>query len=286
MSDGSGAVLVCSSGPRAGMTVALDEAKPARLPVRRDGNEVGQVVIQFHESAWQLVNHSPVAVEVGGHQVTRTILHDGDVIQIGPLAFQAKLPAAANERPTGRVSKRISASRDAVVTEPEQQRNSKLLKKVGSVFKRRDERQERLDSLRAERDALLREAGRDALTAQGGFGLPQPVFADLVVGRPVAIQPESLDERYLERFRERSRQLGLLDATIGVLCAELGLPPDEETGGQPVRLATEDKQFEEEAHRAMDAAQTENLDDLVVDDVEDEAATARVRMAAAICRWW
>lgn len=266
--------LMFTTGPHAGTTLALDAAKPLRLPIRREGEQVGQVVVEYQDDSWVLVNHSPVHVVVSGHQVNRAVLHDADRVEIGPLVFVVSLPLSPSPRGAARSSKRISASRDAMIEEEPDQERKRLLKKVGSVFKRKDERIDRLERLRAERAELLRDAGLEALTAHGGLGLPDQVLQDLVVGRSVTINPDQLDQRQLEQFRERSRQLGLLDTTIGALCAELDVPVDLAAGERQMRLATEAREIEEEAHRAMDAVMTENLDELMGDLDDSASATA------------
>ena len=150
----------------------------------------------------------------------------------------------------------ISASMHSVVEPP----RKTILNRVSSVFsaKNRTDRS-REEGLQAERHQLLEEAGRQVLAAHA-LGLPDHAISDLLAGRTVTIRPEEISRAPLERWRELTERVALLDAEIAAVRQTLGLGPDLGS----VRLTAPHgrvdlKQREERVFATLDALTTQEL---------------------------
>lgn len=150
----------------------------------------------------------------------------------------------------------ISASMHSVVEPP----RKTILNRVSSVFsaKNRIDRS-REEGLQAERHQLLEEAGRQVLAAHA-LGLPEHAISDLLAGRTVTIRPEEISRAPLERWRELTERVALLDAEIAAVRQTLGLGPDLGS----VRLTAPHgrvdlKQREERVFATLDALTTQEL---------------------------
>ena len=156
-----------------------------------------------------------------------------------------------------RHSRRISASRLAAV-EPAASRQG-LLSKMGNVF-RRDERQVRLEELERARADLLTEAGRHALGADGGMGLPEEAVSALLKGGTVTLSGGDLAAAGLERWRTQRQRMALLDAEIAALRRALGLGPDPEAHAQSSpTLRADQRVHQERAFATLDGMATDDL---------------------------
>lgn len=150
----------------------------------------------------------------------------------------------------------ISASMHSVVEPP----RKTILNRVSSVFsaKTRSERV-REEDLQTERHQLLEEAGRQVLAAHA-LGLPDQAFSDLLAGRTVTIRPEEISRAPLERWRELTERVALLDAEIAAVRQTLGLGPDLGAVRLTAPHARDDlKQREERVFATLDALTTQEL---------------------------
>lgn len=150
----------------------------------------------------------------------------------------------------------ISASMHSVVEPP----RKTILNRVSLVFsaKNRTDRS-REEGLQAERHQLLEEAGRQVLAAHA-LGLPDHAISDLLAGRTVTIRPEEISRAPLERWRELTERVALLDAEIAAVRQTLGMGPDLGS----VRLTAPHgrvdlKQREERVFATLDALTTQEL---------------------------
>jgi hypothetical protein len=178
--------------------------------------------------------------------------------------------ASAEPRPQGdsdrmRHTRRISASRLAAV-EPAASRQG-LFSKMGNVF-RRDDRQVRLDELERARAELLTEAGRHALGAGGGMGLPEDAVSALLKGGTVTLSGADLSAAGLERWCAQRQRMALLDAEIAALRRALGLGPDPAAHAQSSPTLRADQRDNQERAFAT-------LDGMATDDLSGHAKAAR-----------
>ncbi|TVR12520.1 MAG: hypothetical protein EA401_08905 [Planctomycetota bacterium] len=171
----------------------------------------------------------------------------------------------------GRSQRRISASSPATTSAPPPSSGGGLIGKVTRVFRRRggggdgdqDERR-RLQDLQARRDELLLAAGRNALTQQGGLGLPEGFLAQLSSHGKVALSLDQCDRSALKEWREWQRELAHLDAEVMAIRQALGEDEEEATSSSSrpkVTLRTEAQDMENRAFMASDALLTEDLGD-------------------------
>ena len=173
----------------------------------------------------------------------------------------------------------ISASMHSVVDQPK----PGILNRVSSVFssKTRADRG-REDELQRERHLLLEEVGRQVLSGQA-LGIPDAVFADLLAGRPVTIQPDDVPRVALERWRELTQRVALLDAEIAALRRNLGLGADlgavslTSPSARNVLKQREDKVFESLDSLATQdlAGQADHLEPIALDEPRSSSGTSR-----------
>ena len=175
-------------------------------------------------------------------------------VNVSPEASEPLVLGKANSD-SDRRRRSISASMPAMVEPP----RKTMLDRVSSVFsaKKRSQRS-REESLQLERHHLLEEAGRQVLNAQA-FGLPEEVFSDLLAGRTVIIRPEEITRTALERWRELTQRLALLDAEIATVRLALGLGPDLGAVRFVPRARIDLKQREESVFAALDALRTQEF---------------------------
>ena len=181
-------------------------------------------------------------------------------------------PPTTSDSDRQRQSRRISASRLTAV-EPAQREG--LLSKVGKVFGRRDERQQRLADLEAKRASLLAEAGRHALGAGGSLGLPEKAIATLLAGGTVTVSTADLSPADLERWRAQRQRMVLLDAEISALRRALGLGSDPQMHQQSSpTLRPDQKAMQDRAFATLDGLST---DELSRSDTESDDAKGVVK---------
>ncbi len=140
---------------------------------------------------------------------------------LAPRAHEDAAPPSA-ESDRHRRRKSISASMNANSEPPK----ATILNRVSSVFsaKNRVERA-REEELQKERHILLEEAGRQVLAGHA-LGIPEGIFSDLLAGREVTLHPGDVSRGALERWRELTQRVALLDAEIAALRRTLGLGQD------------------------------------------------------------
>ncbi len=156
-----------------------------------------------------------------------------------------------------RQSRRISASRLAAI-DPAPRKG--LLSKVSKVFSRKDDREQRLEKLEAQRKALLIEAGRHALGPGGSMGLSDDVVKKLLAGGSVHIQAHDLSAGDLDSWRTQRQQMVLLDAEIAALRRGMGLGQDPRTHNeQAPPLRPDHKAMQDRAFASMDGMSTDEL---------------------------
>jgi hypothetical protein len=196
-------------------------------------------------------------------------------------------PTAPREGEGTRHSRRISASRLAAV-EPAPARSG-LLRKVGKVFGRRDERELRLKALERTRIELLVEAGRLALRSGGGLGLPETALSTLMRGGQVTIHADDLNHAERERWRTQRQRLSRLDAEIAAVRLALGLGIDPHSSAMPApALRPDEKAHEERTFATLDGMGTDDLGGHAQAAAEeataDEAAAKPGRSSASSAR--
>ncbi|MDA3962056.1 MAG: hypothetical protein PF961_14790 [Planctomycetota bacterium] len=290
----------CLEGPHQGKELLLAAGKPLQLDVRRQGGVAGRLAFALSPEGMMFTNSSPVDSEVNGTVTRHAVLTDGDQVRVGKMVFEAhvehtesfdesiegKDETAANpsvapsptkqgaavyaaaapimsEDPTptagSRTSRRISASRMAAVELPEPQREG-LLKKVGKVFRRKDEADTVLDGLMQQRDELLQLAGRLALEGQGGLGLPAAWMQQLARGERPALGIDDLSPGQREAFLRHGELLRFLDAEIQARRNELGIGPDPTViAARQIPLQAEHAERQESAFKAMDSMMTDEV---------------------------
>ena len=170
----------------------------------------------------------------------------------------------------------ISASMHSLVDD-----QGSLLKKVQSVFNGRADKQQ-LETLQKERQDLLAEAGRQALT--GGFlGFSEQIMSDLHAGRNPTILAKDVARAPLDRWRAARDRLALLDAEITALRKALGMGFDHQPmiASAPTPRVV-DRQREARAFAALDALNTEDLG--ASEGNEEHARTETVPMAPQSAR--
>nr|MBA3938814.1 hypothetical protein [Planctomycetota bacterium] len=138
---------------------------------------------------------------------------------------------------------------------------SGLLRKVGKVFGRRDERELRLKVLERTRVDLLVEAGRLALRSGGGLGLPETALSTLMRGGQVTIHADDLNHAERERWRTQRQRLSRLDAEIAAVRLALGLGIDPDSSAMPAPpLRPDEKAHEERTFATLDGMGTDDLE--------------------------
>ena len=111
------------------------------------------------------------------------------------------------------------------------------------------------------------------MLAAHALGLPDHAFADLLAGRTVTIRPEEISRAPLERWRELTERVALLDAEIAVVRQALGLGPDLGAVRLTAPHARVDlKQREERVFATLDALTTQELGQ----DPEPEIANTEI----------
>ena len=165
--------------------------------------------------------------------------------------------ASPSESDRYRQSRRISASRLAAI-EPAPSKS--FLSKVSKVFSRKDDREQRLELLEAQRKALLIEAGRVALGPGGSMGLPSQAVKTLLAGGAISLKAADLLPADLDRWRGQRQQMVLLDAEIAALRRSMGLGQDPIAhNDQAPPLRTDQKAQQERAFASMDGMSTDEL---------------------------
>ena len=224
----------------------------------------------FSASAITPNGGNPVLPEVTGHSAkdVRTALSShllagvpdpasDSTAEIKPPSAAKDVVATSTESDRQRQSRRISASRLTAV-EPAQREG--LLSKVGKVFGRRDERNQRLATLEADRTSLLAEAGRHALGHGGSLGLPEKVVAALLAGGKVSIASTDLSQTEVERWRAQRQRMVMLDAEISALRKALGLGSDPQMHQQSSpTLRPDQKAMQDRAFATLDGLSTDEL---------------------------
>jgi hypothetical protein len=156
-----------------------------------------------------------------------------------------------------RQSRRISASRLAAIDPAPK---AGLLSKVTKVFQRKDEREQRLVQLEAQRKALLVEAGRHALGPGGSLGLPDAMVKTILMGGSVTINPSDVLQADVDRWRTQRQQMVLFDAEIAALRRALGLGQDpRQHNEQAPTLRADQRALQERAFARMDGTATDEL---------------------------
>lgn len=162
---------------------------------------------------------------VSGYQPTPSLQRRSDTPSPPALAPRVHETAEAKESAeSDRQRRRRSIS--ASMNTPSEPPKATILNRVSSVFssKTRNERQKE-EELQKERHQLLEEAGRQVLAGHA-LGIPDGVFADLLAGRAVTVHPGEISRGALERWRELTQRVALLDAEIAALRRTLGLGQD------------------------------------------------------------
>lgn len=141
---------------------------------------------------------------------------------LAPRAPEPADPSSSADSDRQRRRRSISASMN-VASEPPKQT---ILNRVSSVFSARTRAERtREEDLQKERHLLLEEAGRQVLAGHA-LGIPDGVFSDLLAGRAVTLRPGEISRGALERWRELTQRVALLDAEIAALRRTLGLGQD------------------------------------------------------------
>lgn len=294
--------LICIDGAAKGREIALRHDKVRRIAIK-SGERSGSLVFAYDEGIWLFRNESPLETRIDGDIISSCTISDGSIIACGASVFEAQIDDSIDDAPTervdsdefdappvlveqteaaeetdsgrlippggfnGRSSRRLSASRIAVVTAGEEHRRKGLL---GKVFGRRREAIKRLEQLEDERRNLLIEAGRLALEQQGGIGLPDGYLAALSGGQRVTIGLQQVERPMLEHFRHQRQQLTFLDAEIEGARVDLGLGLELNHSLRQPTLHSEFQKHEEGAFQAMDEMNTEDLQVDMTDGEDDD----------------
>ncbi|MBA2479041.1 MAG: hypothetical protein H0V44_00125 [Planctomycetes bacterium] len=166
------------------------------------------------------------------------------------------LPVADGERH----SKRISASRLALVEPAPTERNGLFRKVTAMLGGGRAERQ-RLDQLEGERNSLLVEAGRLSLGGGGGMGINDKSVMALSAGKDVLIRQQELDGAVFDQWKTLRERAQILDTEISALRRVLDLGPDTDALLKPApALRPAKKAQQDQAFANLDGYGTENLD--------------------------
>ena len=209
-------------------------------PVLINGTELtrsmlvhGDTVVIGKES-FRVVDDTPIEDDVvepidvnraSGYQPTPSIPRRSDTPSppaLAPRAHEDADTKKSAESDRQRRRRSISAS----MSTPSEPPKATMLTRVSSVFssKTRNERQKE-EELQKERHQLLEEAGRQVLAGHA-LGIPDGVFADLLAERAVTLRPGEISRGALERWRELTQRVALLDAEIAALRRTLGLGQD------------------------------------------------------------
>ena len=265
-------------------------ANESSLPAQVNGEERGRAVladgdrIQVAAMVFQASIPPPGSGSYARDQDAIPAISEADdaetaAYEAGEPPFPPQPPTIAPTADPTRSSRRITSSRDAVILDqPEDPRRSKprLLARMGRALK--GEKRQRLDELEAERDLLLRAAGRAGLEGLGGFGLPPGALQRLCSGEPVTLVQSDLDSQALARFRSWRDRLAAFDIEINAVRRDLGLPGGADRIAMPDRLPTELHADRERAFAASDVVPTEELaDDEQPGDTDDPETEDRPR---------
>lgn len=282
--------LEAVGGKSAGRTIPVVASRPRIFKVVKQGRDAGEVTVELVEGRCVVTNRSERPVLVNGKERDRAVLGHGDTVVIGKDTFGVvdsepptetlrasgyhPTPASpdpgtgglevvepdakpASESDPQRRRKSISASMHSVV-EPEPKPN--LLNRMSSVFSARSRAdRSREEELQRERTHLLEEAGRQVLAGHA-LGLPEQVFSDLLAGKAVTIRPEEVSRGALDRWRELTQRVALLDAEIAAVRRTLGLGPDLGAVRLSAPMARNQlRKQEERAFATLDALTTQEL---------------------------
>jgi len=189
-----------------------------------------------------------------------------DEIQVEVVEPFTVLPTEPIQVPD-RQRRAISASMHSAVDD-----QGSLLKKVQSVFNGRADKQQ-FEALQKERQDLLIEAGRQALS--GGFlGFSEQIIGDLLAGRNATILAQDVARAPLDRWRAARDRLALLDAEITTLRKALGLGFDHQpmiaSAPKPREV---DRVREARAYAALDTLNTEDLAEYEGNDQQAKTET-------------
>ncbi len=181
---------------------------------------------------------------------------DNDTTQAVALNAAGKVP----ETDRNRRQRRLSASRLAQVEAPEVKNG--LFAKVGQVFSGRESREDRkrLEQLDVERQALLVQAGRLAISENNGFGIPDHLYNPLLKGVQVSLRLQDFSIPAIERWRSIRGRLSQLDAEIGACRSQLGLGSDRSLAMPPVPLASDQRARQDHTFEIMDGLATMELE--------------------------
>ncbi len=264
------AKLVCVKGSYAGKEIILEVGRAPRV---RIGTDDSDPVMQFswESECWHL--SCDAEFEINGHAREVSILNGGDEIicqdnvfryesdEIISIDYMSETRDESEEYDeedidgSHRQRRRISASHEAVLSTPENQKQG-LLGRVGKAFRRRDERLEKLEALEEERRELLAVAGRFALENQGGLGLPREFLVKIFKGTTIEISYEQLTKSHIDHYRQLRDRLLFLDADIDACRIDMGLAPENRNTLEKLHLRADHEAEEENAFQAMDGVAT------------------------------
>ncbi len=278
-------LLEAIDGPGVGRAITLRPGRPRIIKVVKNGHEAGEITIELNADGCTVINRSQRPLLVNGEACTRSRLVHGDTVTLGKDIFrlvdeaaviaESRVPEPETDSDSGyhpspevnpalaesaegdhqRRRKSISASMPAVSNQP----RSNLISRMSSVFSARTRAERsREEELNRERNELLAEAGRQALSGQA-LGLPERVLADLLAGRTVTIAADEVARGALERWRELAQRVALIDAEIASIRRNLGLAPDP--GAQARSLTTRGglREREERVFASLDSMITQEL---------------------------
>lgn len=264
------AKIVCVNGSHTGKVVVLEGVEETSLQLGKSDQEQ-ELLFTFEGECWHVASELPF--KVNGVETQACILGDGDTLQCGSSAFRfdadeiisVDYNAETHEESEdieheemgegGRQRRRISASHQAVLTSPENQKKG-LLGRVGQAFRRRDERLEHLEELEEQRRKLLVAAGRFALEHQGGLGLPREFLVRIFKGEHIDLGYENLTKSHIDKFRSLRDRLLFIDADIDACRIEMGLPAENRNTLEQLHLRADHEKEEEQAFQAMDVVAT------------------------------
>jgi hypothetical protein len=250
--------------------------RPAVITVRHGSDTDGRISMACDGEALRITNHSRMRLLVNDAETTDAVIRPGDRVVVGRMlmtvieisaedAGTAVVAASAPEPPgpapipssavSDRQRKRISASKLAAL-DP---KPAGFMKRMTSAITNRADAK-RLEELDAERNELLREAGRLSLSDR--LGLSPRAVAAVIAGAQVHLGPADVNRAVLDRWRQLRTRVVELDTEISAIRQGLGLGPDPGTvlalpQGPRARQAVQERTFE-----TMDRTETEELSGL------------------------
>ncbi|NRA38115.1 MAG: hypothetical protein HRU15_08250 [Planctomycetes bacterium] len=273
------AKFICIDGPLSGKSVTVEQGKTSNIGFGDDS--AAPVELKFAAEGWCLQSTEDICINGNGER--DYILKSGDEIcynentyvfesdEIVSLELDENISSETDfesidmdeESASGRRrGRRISATHDAVIHSPAQQKKG-ILDRVGNVLRRKDEKVEKLQELEEQRQNILLQAGRFVLEYQGGLGLPPNFMMRLFKGESVTAEPHQLVRVELEQFRKMRDRLIYLDSAINACRESLGLEHEDCKPIYDLHLNKDVENEEELAYEAMDDMATiENEHDI------------------------